>query len=83
MAVVELDGEALIYDESNDNLHHLNPTATVIFNLFDGTTTIKDLAILLGEEFEISSAEIEGEIRHLLRELREAGLLVAAGNGKP
>lgn len=83
LAVVELEGEALIYDESNDNLHHLNPTATLIFNLFDGSTTIKDLATLLGEQFEISSDEAEAEIRRLTKELRMAGLLVGAGNGKP
>ena len=33
LTVVELDGEAVIYDEETSDLHHLNPTATIVFGL--------------------------------------------------
>ena len=36
LTVVELDGEAVIYDEETTELHHLNPTATIVFGLCDG-----------------------------------------------
>lgn len=79
LAVVELDGEAVIYDESNGNLHHLNPTATIIFNLFDGTSTVKELAGLIEQEFKVPASDVEQQIRALIKEFRQAGLLV----GKP
>jgi PqqD family protein of HPr-rel-A system len=75
LAVVELDGEAVIYDETTGNLHHLNPTATIIFNLFDGTSTVKELAGLIEDEFQIPSQEVERQIRDLIKEFRQAGLL--------
>jgi PqqD family protein of HPr-rel-A system len=75
LAVVELDGEAVIYDESSGNLHHLNPTATVIFNLFDGTSTVKELASLIEQEFQVPAPDVEKQIRGLLKEFRQAGLL--------
>ena len=37
LTVVELDGEAVIYDEETTELHHLNPTATIVFALCDGS----------------------------------------------
>ncbi len=41
LTVVELDGEAVIYDEETTELHHLNPTATIVFGLCDGTATMR------------------------------------------
>jgi PqqD family protein of HPr-rel-A system len=79
LAVVELDGEAVIYDEASGDLHHLNPTATIIFNLFDGTATVKELAALIEEEFKVPANEVEKQIRALMKEFRSAGLL----DGKP
>ena len=44
LTVVELDGEAVIYDEETTELHHLNPTATIVFGLCDGTSTMAEMA---------------------------------------
>jgi PqqD family protein of HPr-rel-A system len=81
LAVVELDGEAVVYDESTGNLHHLNPTATIIFNLFDGSSSVKELASLIEEQFAVPTAEVEPQIRGLIREFRKAGLLDDKRNG--
>lgn len=84
LAVVELDGEAVIYDESSGNLHHLNPSATIIFNLFDGSSTIKELASLIEEELKVPASEVEQQIREVLKEFRKSGLLdgAPASNGR-
>ncbi len=81
LAVVELDGEAVIYDPDGGGLHHLNPTATVIFSVCDGTATVKELAADIGKAFRMSPQEIERQVRALLRELRRGGLLEGAGKG--
>lgn len=75
LAVVELDGEAVIYDEQSEDLHHLNPTATIILSLCDGRATVKDLAAEISQTFSVPGDEVELQIRQLLREFRKAGLL--------
>jgi PqqD family protein of HPr-rel-A system len=75
LAVVELDGEAVIYDPVSGDLHHLNPTATVVFSLCDGSASIRELAVEIAEVFGQPTDEIEAQVRRLLRGLRKQGLL--------
>jgi PqqD family protein of HPr-rel-A system len=75
LAVVELDGEAVIYDERSGNLHHLNPTATVVFSLFDGTASIRDVATDIGEAYGMPAPDVERQVRSLLRQFRKKELI--------
>jgi len=81
LTTVELDGEAVIYDDSSGELHHLNPTATIVFGLLDGTATIRELSSDIAEAFGMPPEEIEPQLRSLLRRFRKAGLLEPATNG--
>jgi hypothetical protein len=76
LTVVELDGEAVIYDDDTTDLHLLNPTATIVFGLCDGTSTIESMSTDLSEAFGVPVGEIEEQTRRLIREFREAKLLV-------
>ena len=78
LAFVVLDGEAVIYDTQNQNIHHLNPTATLLFELFDGSATVPDLAADIGEAFGMPAEDAEVQIRHLMRQFRKAQLLEKA-----
>jgi len=84
LTVVELDGEAVVYDEATGNLHHLNPTATLIFSRCDGTATAAEISQELAEAFGLPRGEIEPQVRRLLRALRRAELLEPpdGGNGR-
>jgi PqqD family protein of HPr-rel-A system len=82
LEVVELDGEAVVYDEDRANLHHLNQTATLVFSLCDGTATVAELAADLSEGFGVPADEIEQQIRSLLRKFRRMELLERT-NGSP
>jgi PqqD family protein of HPr-rel-A system len=75
LTVVELDGEAVIYDERSGELHHLNPTATLIFGFLDGTVTVRELASDVADAFGVPQDEIETQIRELIRRFRKLGLL--------
>jgi PqqD family protein of HPr-rel-A system len=75
LTVVELDGEAVIYDEVSGELHHLNPSATVVFGLFDGTATVRVLATELSEAFGIPVEQMESQLRALVRQFRKLGLM--------
>jgi PqqD family protein of HPr-rel-A system len=78
LTVVELDGEAVIYDEASGELHHLNPSATLIFDLLDGTATMRELAGDVADAFGLPAEEVESQIRILVRRFRTLGLLNGA-----
>jgi PqqD family protein of HPr-rel-A system len=75
LTVVELDGEAVIYDEVGGDLHHLNSSATIIFALCDGTQTVKQMSAEIAEVFSLASQDVEAQVRTVVRDLRSAGLL--------
>ena len=75
LAIAEVDGEAVVYDPVPRELHHLNHSAALVFGLCDGRTTIAEMAAAIGEAYEMDPQELDGQIRPLLRQLREVGLL--------
>jgi PqqD family protein of HPr-rel-A system len=75
LTIVVLDGEAVVYDDVSGELHHLNPSATVVFGLLDGTATIRELAGDVADAFGLAPEEIERQIRTLVRQFRKLGLL--------
>jgi PqqD family protein of HPr-rel-A system len=78
IAAAELDGEAVLYDERTGELHHLNPTATIIFSMCDGTSTIREMSGEISGAFGMASDEVERQVRVLLRQFRKGGLLNGA-----
>jgi PqqD family protein of HPr-rel-A system len=75
LAVEELDGEAVVFDERSGELHYLNPTATIVFKLFDGSATVKELSADIATAFRAQQADVERHVRALMREFRKKGLL--------
>jgi PqqD family protein of HPr-rel-A system len=75
LTVVELDGEAVIYDEETTELHHLNPTATIVFGLCDGTSTMREMSSDIAEAFGVPIEQVEPQVRTLVRRFRKARLL--------
>jgi PqqD family protein of HPr-rel-A system len=75
LTVVELDGEAVVYDEETADLHHLNRTATIVFGLCDGSATMAEMAADLSAVFEVPVHEVEPEVRALIRRFRKVDLL--------
>jgi hypothetical protein len=87
--VVELEGEAVIYDDQTRQVHYLNRTATIVFNLCDGNSTVKELSGDIADAFSLPPEEVERQVRTLIRSFREAGFLdeptakaKASSNGK-
>lgn len=75
ITVVEIDGEAVIYDERSGDLHHLNPTATIVLGLCDGTATVKEFSGDIAEAFGAPVVDVERQVRTLIRHLRNEDLL--------
>lgn len=83
LVTVELDSEAVIYDEQTGDLHHLNPTATIVMQLCDGTVTVPQLSREIAEAFDVEVEQVRPQVRDLVREFRRAGLLADGQGGRP
>jgi PqqD family protein of HPr-rel-A system len=75
LTVVELEGEAVIYDDLVRQVHYLNRTATIVLNLCDGSSTVRELAGDIADAFSLQPGEVESQVRTLIRSFREAGFL--------
>ena len=79
LTVVELDGEAVVYDGRTATLHHLNAAATLVFLSLDGTVGVKTLAGELAESTGVPAEELEQQVGDVVSTFEEAGLLEVAG----
>ena len=75
ITAIELDGEGVVYDARNGNLHHLNRTAWLVFSLCDGTGTARELSADIAEVFRTDPAQVESQVRSLLRTLKREELV--------
>jgi coenzyme PQQ synthesis protein D (PqqD) len=75
LSIVEMEGEAVIYDELTGQIHYLNRTATIVFNLCDGRATIPEFSKDIAEAFTLDPPDVERQVRSLIRNFREAGFL--------
>ena len=71
----ETDDGMIVYQESTDRVHHLNPTAAVILELCDGSRTAGEIAAAVAEVFGLASPP-EAETADCLEDLGREGLIV-------
>lgn len=76
LTLVELDQEAVVYDPVSGLVHYLNPMASLVLQLCDGTATVKETTAELAEANEVEPAAIDADIRKLIKQFRDAGLVV-------
>ena len=80
LAVVDIDGEALVYDhEGGGQIHYLNHSAALVLDLCDGTATVKQMAGAIAEVYEMPVADVEPQVRGVVADLRKLGVLTPAG----
>lgn len=75
--VLELDmGDgAILYDNDARLVHHLNPSATLIWHLCDGSGSAEDLARDIAEEFGLDPGTVGDQVRTVIAELDALGLV--------
>ena len=78
LTVLEVDQEAVVFDERSGDLHHLNPTAALVFGLLNGSATARELSADLAAAFRLPTAKMERAIKDLVAEFRDIGLLEGA-----
>lgn len=75
VASVELDGEAVIYDERSGSIHLLNPTASVLWQCFDGSGDLGGLITDVSETFQIDRETAARDVLEVARNVGRLGLL--------
>jgi hypothetical protein len=53
LEVNEADDGLVVYDPAHDMVHHLNPSASMIFDLCDGTRDAEAIAVILAEAYSL------------------------------
>jgi PqqD family protein of HPr-rel-A system len=75
--VLELDMEDgfILFNNDSSLVHHLNPSAAIIWQLCDGSATISELAADISAEFHIEEGETVKQLVGVIAELDALGLV--------
>jgi hypothetical protein len=79
ITVVDIDGEAVVYDPKITQLHYLNSGAALVLDLCDGTASMKQMAEAIADVYRLPVEETEKQVRRAVRELRFRSLLEPTG----
>jgi PqqD family protein of HPr-rel-A system len=82
--VLELDmGDGVIlYNHDSSLVHHLNPSAALLWRLCDGEATVKELAGDIAEEYGLEPDAVLGEISGVIAEFDALNLVRDAASGE-
>jgi PqqD family protein of HPr-rel-A system len=80
--VLELDmGDGFIlYNHDSSLVHHLNPTAAVVWQVLDGEATVERLAEEIADEYGLPVDNVQMQIISLIAELDAMGLVEDASS---
>jgi hypothetical protein len=80
LEINEADDGLVVYDPTHDQVHHLNPSASMIFDLCDGTRDADAIAEVLAEAYELAAPPRDDAVTGL-RELADRKLIRWEGQG--
>ena len=75
--VLELDmGDGLIlFDHGSNLVHHLNPSAGIVWRLADGSASLEELAGDIARELGGDEKEVRHQVASLIAELEALGVV--------
>lgn len=75
---VTVDADAVLLDEAEQRLHHLNAPAALVWSCLDGNASVADLARELSEELGLSFETALSDTLLIVRDFEGNGLLVGS-----
>lgn len=75
--VHEVEDGLVVFDASSDRVHHLNPTATVVFSLCDGIRSTGEIAELVQSAWELDAPPLD-DVTTCIAQLRDEGVLTGS-----
>lgn len=65
-----------------DAIYTLNEVGSRIWQLIDGSRTVKEIIAEISAEYDVALAEAEQDVRELLGSMKEAGLIRRTGESE-
>ena len=75
LLVEEIEDEVVIYDPRTHRVHHLNPMASIIWELFDVSVSPQEIVKEIVDSLNAESQKVEKDVQETLKHLQEKGLL--------
>jgi coenzyme PQQ synthesis protein D (PqqD) len=75
IVAVDADGEAVLVDEAHDHLHLLNSSGALLWQCFDGESSIADICFDLADELGVPFERILTDTLQIVDDLRMQGLV--------
>lgn len=75
MIVKEMGEETVLYDQEANEVHSLNATAALIYNLCDGERGLVEIVEEILSRFDIDEKTARRDVERVLSELKEKGIL--------
>ena len=73
--VRQLDGETVALDRRNGLIHQFNQTASHIWELCDGKTSIEQIAVNFSETFDVDSSVATKDVTAVVKQFKNLDLL--------
>jgi hypothetical protein len=71
----DVDGETVVLDRNRRMIHHLNATASLIWERCNGDQSSAEIAAAIAEAFEVDVETAGRDVARILREFTALGLL--------
>ena len=73
--VEKIDEEIVIYDPQNHNIHHLNPMATVVWELCDVSQSPQEITREIVDTLQADPSKVEKDVLETLDQFYKKGLI--------
>ena len=73
--VEEIEDEVVIYDPRTHYVHHLNPMASIIWELFDVSVSPQEIVKEIVDSLNAESQKVEKDVQETLKQLQKKRLL--------
>ena len=76
-AVLEMDmGDGVVlYDDASSLVHHLSPSASIVWQLCQGEASVDELAADIADAYGLKSSEVEEQLTATIAEFDATGLV--------
>jgi hydrogenase/urease accessory protein HupE len=75
LTVQSIDEETLILDMGSDHIHQLNPTASFIWGMIDGASSVDHLIDMFAARFDVELETARSDVGKVLNQLCDMGLI--------
>jgi PqqD family protein of HPr-rel-A system len=72
---LDMGDGVILYNHDSSLVHHLNPSASMVWHLCDGDADGSKLATEIAEEYGLDRAEVTAQIEDVIQELDALGLI--------